>query len=165
MNRWKLAARAAALVVIATAAATSGAAQKAAKHKEAASAAEHEEPATAAPTPGNSMGYGVRLGAFFTEHHKEAVKRSFAQYFAKNKSCPKDMERQGKTCRALVQGHYWAVGQSLQKAVETFPVPDEVKAKLPAPPKGYEYVRAGEDVLLISSGIHLVVDVMQDVVG
>jgi Ni/Co efflux regulator RcnB len=155
MNRWKLSARAAALVVIATAAAASGAAQK---------AAEQQEPA-AAPTPGNTMGYGVKLGGFFTEQHKQVARRSFAQYYAKNKTCPKDMERQGKTCRALVQGHYWAVGQPLQKAVETYPVPDEVKAKLPPAPKGYEYVRAGEDILLISSGIHLVVDEMQDVAG
>ena len=164
MNRWKLAAHAAALVVIATSAAASGAAQKAAKHNPPAPAAEQQEPA-AAPTPGHTMGYGVKLGGFFTEQHKQVAKRSFAQYYAKNKNCPKDMERQGKTCRALVQGHYWAVGQPLQKAVETFPVPEEVKAKLPPAPNGYEYVRAGEDILLISSGIHLVVDEMQDVAG
>jgi Ni/Co efflux regulator RcnB len=162
MIRWKLSARIAALVVIATAAGASGAAQKAAKHKEAAPAAEQQEP-VAAPAPATSMGYGVRLGGFFTDQHKQVAKRSFAQYYAKNKTCPKDMERQGKTCKALVQGHYWAVGQSLQKAVETFPVPDEVKAKLPPAPQGYEYVRAGDDILLMSSGIHLVVDVMQDV--
>jgi Ni/Co efflux regulator RcnB len=164
MDRWKLSARVTAAVVIATAACASGAAQKAAKHGNPAPAAEQEAPA-AAPTPGNTMGYGVRLGAFFTDQHKQAAKRSFAQYWAKNKACPKDMEREGKTCRAQVKGHYWAVGQSLQKAVETFPLPEEVQSRLPAPPQGYEYVRAGEDILLVSKGIHLVVDMMQDVVG
>ena len=164
MDRWKLAARGLAAVVIATVACAGGAAQKAAKHKEAAQPAAQEQPAAPA-TPGNTMGYGVRMGGFFTDQHKQAARRSFAQYFGKNKTCPKDMEREGKTCRALVKGHYWAVGQSLQKAVETYPVPDEVLEHLPKAPDGYEYVRAGEDILLMSKGIHLVVDVMQDVVA
>jgi Ni/Co efflux regulator RcnB len=119
----------------------------------------------AAPAPGNTMGYGVRMGGFFTDQHKQVAKRSFSQHFAKAKTCPKDMERDGKTCRALVKGHYWAVGQPLQKAVETFPLPDDVKAKLPPAPEGYEYVRAGEDILLVSKAMHLVVDMMQDVVS
>jgi hypothetical protein len=49
--------------------------------------------------------------------------------------------------------------------VETFPLPEEVTSRLPPAPAGYEYVRAGEDILLMSKGIHLVVDVMQDVVA
>lgn len=155
MDRRKITAHVVAGVAVAALACASGAAQPAAGPQQGASA----------PTPGSTMGYGVRLGGFFNDKHKEAAKRSFAQYFAKNKTCPKDMERQGKTCHALVQGHYWAVGQPVQSAVETFPLPDEVTARLPAPPAGYEYVRAGEDVLLVSSKIHLVVDMMQDVAG
>ena len=34
-----------------------------------------------------------------------------------------------------------------------------------ADPAGYEYVRAGEDILLVSKGMRLVVDMMQDVAG
>lgn len=113
--------------------------------------------------PATAAGYGVKLGGFFTEKQKEAAKKSFAQHFAKTKECPKDMERKGKTCRALVQGHYWAVGQPLRKEVETFQLPDDVEARLPKPPEGYEYVRAGEDILLVSKGLHLVVDMMEDV--
>jgi Ni/Co efflux regulator RcnB len=138
MDRWQFSARVVAAVALAAFAGASGAEQSA-------------------------MGYGVKLGGFFTDQHKQVAKRSFAQYYAKNKTCPKDMERQGKTCRAVVQGHYWAVGQTVQKAVETFPVPDEVQAKLPEAPAGYEYVRAGEDILLVSKGMRLVVDMMQDV--
>lgn len=119
----------------------------------------------AAPPAANTSGYGVKLGGFFTDQNKDAAKKSFAQHYARNKECPKDMERQGKTCHALVQGHYWVVGQTLRKEVETFPVPDDVQAHLPKPPDGYEYVRAGEDVLLLSKGLHLVVDMMQDVAG
>jgi Ni/Co efflux regulator RcnB len=159
MERWKLNARICAFAVIAAMSQASGAAQKAAEKK-----AEQEAPQPA-PSAGKTMGYGVKLGGFFNEQHKTQAKRAFGQHFAKNKECPKDMEREGKTCRALVKGHYWAVGQTLQKAVETHPVPDDVAARLPPAPDGYEYVRAGEDILLMSKGLRLVVDVMQDVVG
>ena len=155
MDRRKFSARVTALAAMAAFACASGAAQKAANEQEQAA------PSAAA----KAMGYGVRIGGFFTPQHKDVAKKSYAQYWAKNKTCPKDMEREGKTCRALVKGHYWIAGQTLQPAVETFPVPEEVASRLPAAPAGYEYVRAGEDILLMSKAIHLVVDVMQDVVG
>lgn len=158
MDRRNISARSLAFALVAALAAANAAAQKAGEKK--------AEPAAAqAPAPGNTAGYGVKLGGFFTDQHKSAAKRSFAQHFAKSKACPKDMEREGKTCRALVKGHYWAVGQTLQKAVEAHPLPEEVEARLPPAPEGYEYVRAGEDILLVSKGLHLVVDVMENVVG
>ncbi|HEY8047821.1 MAG TPA: hypothetical protein VIE63_01515 [Ramlibacter sp.] len=160
MDRWKISARLAAAVVIAAAACAAGAAQKAAKQSEHAAPAAQQQSA-----PGNAMGYGVKLGGFFDDKAEKAAKTAYERHFAKEKTCPKDMERQGKTCRALVQGHYWAVGQSLQPAVETYPVPDEVLSALPPAPAGYEYVRAGEDILLMSKGIHLVMDVMENVAG
>src|SRR3982751_3748602 len=117
MSPCKLSIRAAALAAFALAATAGGAAQQQAKHP---------EEQQAAPAPAQTMGYGVKLGGFFNEKHKDAAKRSFAQHFAKTKECPKDMERKGKTCRALVQGHYWAVGQPLRKEVETFELPEDV---------------------------------------
>ena len=162
MNRWKLHARLLAVAAAAALAATGAAAQKAAEQKSAAA----QQPEAAAPaSPGKTMGYGVRMGGFFTDQHKQVAKRSFQQHFAKAKTCPEDMQREGKNCRALVKGSYWVVGQPVQKAVKTFPLPDDVKAKLPAAPQGYEYVRAGEDVLLISSGMRLVVDMIQNAIS
>jgi Ni/Co efflux regulator RcnB len=157
MNPYRIPARLAVLAAIAAAATASAA------HKAGAPAAQAEEHAVSAP--GQTVEYGVKLGGFFSEKHKETAKRSFEQHFAKTRECPKDMERKGKTCRAVVQGHYWAVGQPLRKEVETFPLPEDVTARLPKPPDGYEYARAGEDVLLLSKGLHLVVDMMEDVAG
>ena len=162
MNLRKLSARCIAAVAIATAAGAGGAAQKAAEQKP--SPAQQPE-AAAQPAPGNTMGYGVRLGGFFTDQHKQVAKRSFQQHFARAKSCPEDMQREGKMCRALVKGSYWVVGQPVQKAVKTFPLPDDVQARLPPAPQGYEYVRAGEDILLVSKGMRLVVDMIQNAIS
>ena len=122
----------------------------------------------AAPAAGQTSGqtsYGVKLGGFFSEQQKKAARAAFAQRYAKAKDCPAGMERGAKGCAPPVEGRYWAVGQALQPAVKPNPVPDAVKAKLPPAPEGYEYVMAGEDILLKSKAIHLVVDMIEDVNG
>jgi Ni/Co efflux regulator RcnB len=122
-----------------------------------------EEPAAAAPA--GQAAYGVKLGAFFKEEHKKAARAAFEKRYAKAKDCPEGMERTAKKCAPPVEGRYWAVGQRLQPAVKPHPVPDAVKAKLPPEPQGYEYVLAGEDILLVSKALHLVVDMIEDVTG
>jgi Ni/Co efflux regulator RcnB len=119
------------------------------------------------PTPAaKSADYGVKLGGFFDEQQKKQVRKAFAQRYAKGKECPPGMERnEHKRCAPPVAGHYWAVGQALQPAVEAHPLPPAIESQLPPAPKGYEYVLAGEDVLLISKAIRLVVDMVPDVMS
>jgi len=121
-----------------------------------------EQPAAA---PGGEANYGVKLGAFFNEQHKKAARSYFTQRYARGKECPPGMERNGKKCAPPVEGRYWAVGQTLQPAVQVYPLPLAAVAKLPPPPRGYEYVMAGDDILLVSKGLHLVVDIIEDVMG
>jgi Ni/Co efflux regulator RcnB len=120
-----------------------------------------EQPAA----PSGQANYGVKLGAFFNEQHKKAARTAFAQRYGKGKECPTGLERGSKGCAPPVEGRDWAVGQTLQPAVKPNPVPEVVKAKLPEPPAGYEYLLAGDDVLLVSKGLHLVVDMIEDVAG
>ena len=120
----------------------------------------------AAPaTPGAQANYGVKLGAFFKDEHKKAARAYFSQRYARGKECPPGMERGAKGCAPPVGGRYWAVGQTLQKAVAVHPVPEAAVARLPAAPNGYEYLMAGDDILLVSKGLHLVVDMIEDVMG
>lgn len=119
----------------------------------------------AASSPPGKASYGVKFGGFFNEQHKKAARAAFAQRYARAKDCPEGMERAAKKCAPPVEGRYWAVGQTLQPAVKAHPVPDAIKAKLPPAPDGYEYLMAGEDILLVSKAIHLVVDMIEDVTG
>ncbi len=120
---------------------------------------------TAAAAPGGQANYGVKLGAFFKEEHRKAARSYFSQRYAKGKECPPGMERGAKGCAPPVEGRYWAVGQTLQPGVKAHALPESAKSKLPPEPDGYEYVMAGEDILLVSKGLHLVVDMIQDVMG
>ncbi|MDP3856377.1 MAG: hypothetical protein Q8Q73_01300 [Stagnimonas sp.] len=135
----------------------------------AAKASEKPAPVTpeqSASAPPGQAAYGVKLGAFFKEEHKKAARAAFEKRYARAKDCPEGMERNAaKKCAPPVEGRYWAVGQALQPAVKQHPVPDAVKAKLPPAPAGYEYVLAGEDILLVSKALHLVVDMIEDVTG
>lgn len=149
------------LWALALAAAVAAGAASAAKPEKKESPKAAEE----AAAPAGQAAYGVKLGAFFNEQHKKAARAAFDKRYAKAKDCPEGMERTGKKCAPPVEGRYWAVGQTLQPAVKPHPVPEAVKAKLPPVPQGYEYVLAGEDILLVSKAIHLVVDMIEDVTG
>ena len=159
MNLLKLSRQLALLAACALAAAGPAGAAKPAQ-KAAQPAAQQAEPAA-----GGQTKYGVKLGAFFSEEQKKAARAAFAQRYGKAKDCPAGMERGNKGCAPPVEGRYWAVGQTLQPAVKPHPVPEPLKAKLPPAPDGYEYVMAGEDILLVSKALHLVVDMIEDVNG
>ncbi|GAB2589906.1 hypothetical protein GCM10027034_22990 [Ramlibacter solisilvae] len=135
-----------------------------AQQKQASPAASQAAPS---PSAGTTAGYGVRLGGFFTDDQRQAAKRYYSQRYAKGKDCPEGMARAGagKPCKPPVEGRYWAVGQPLQKSVDTFPVPEALLSQLPPPPSGYEYLRAGDDILLVSKGMRLVVDMIEHVMG
>lgn len=120
--------------------------------------------ATATPNTAAQSAMGVKFGGFFSDQQKTAVRRAFAQKYAKAKQCPEGLEKKGKSCASPWNTRYWAVGQELQPAVQVYPVA-EISAALPPVPKGYEYVRAADDILLISSGTKLVVDMIEHVAG
>jgi Ni/Co efflux regulator RcnB len=141
------------------AAGTSLAANKPAK-QEAAPPAPAAQPASA-----GQASYGVKLGAFFNDQQKQAARRAFLQKYAKAKECPPGMEKGKKGCESPWDARYWAVGQTLQPAVKAYPVPEPEAAQLPKPPQGYEYVRVADDILMISSGTKLVVDMIEHVSG
>lgn len=125
----------------------------------AAGAVKAQAPAAAAPD------LGVKIGKFFNEQQKQAARKVFSQKYAKAPQCPAGMAVKGKSCGSPWDQRYWAVGQALQPAVQVYPLPEPVVAALPRPPKGYEYVRAADDILLIASGSKLVMDMIEHVAG
>lgn len=167
MTRFKSSQRwiAAASIVLAASATSAWAQKKAVPAAPAEPAAAAASAASAPVASSGVMGYGVKMGGFFNDQHRQVAKRYFAQRYAKAKDCPQGMERVGKACKLPVEGRYWAVGQRLQKAVEVFPVPEQLIAQLPPAPQGYEYLRAGDDILLVSKGLHLVVDLIPNVMS
>lgn len=143
--------------------AAAGPAAARSSHKAPAQPAQAEQPA---PEPAGVTGYGIKLGGFFSEQQKKAARNYFTQRYGRGKDCPPGMERSAsKKCAPPVEGRYWAVGQALQPAVTVHPLPEPALSKLPPPPSGYEYLMAGDDILLVSKGLHLVVDMIENVMG
>ena len=157
---------AAALLAAAVALAPAFAAEKSQQKKAPAKPAPVAE-AQAPAGEGAQAAYGVKIGKFFSERQKEAARLAFAQKYGKAKECLPGMQKKTAKgeCDSPWDTRYWAVGQSLQPAVTVYPVPEPVAAKLPPAPKGYEYVRAADDILLISTGNKLVVDMIENLSG
>ncbi|MEO7391625.1 MAG: RcnB family protein [Ramlibacter sp.] len=147
------------LAVLAAAAILSSGAFAAEKQSSTPVASAPQQPAS------GQAAYGVKIGSFFNDQQKQAVRRAFSQEYAKAKECPPGLEKGKKGCESPWDTRYWAVGQALQPAVKAYPVPEPVVAQLPKPPQGYEYVRVADDILLISSGTKLVVDMIEKVAG
>jgi Ni/Co efflux regulator RcnB len=123
--------------------------------------ADPAKPPTAQQTMG-AQAMGVKFGGFFNDQQKQAARKAFSQKYAKAKACPPGLQKKGKSCESPWDTRYWAVGQALQPAVTVYPV-SEIASVLPTPPKGYEYVRAADDILLIASQSKLVVDIIEHV--
>ncbi len=119
-----------------------------------------QAPASAQAAP---AGYGVKIGKFFSDQEKAAARKVFSQKYAKAPQCPEGLTLKGKSCASPWDQRYWAVGQALQPAVKVYEVPAPVVATLPPAPKGYEYVRAADDILLIASGSKLIVDMIGNI--
>jgi len=88
------------------------------------------------------------------------------QYYRREFSagrCPPGLARKGNGC--LPPGHakkLWIIGQPLPPAVAYQPVPPAVVQQLAPVPRGYEYVRVDDDVILMDTANRMVADVVND---
>lgn len=103
-----------------------------------------------------------RVGAYFTEQHRVAVRGYYGEHYGGAKRCPPGLAKKNNGCLPPGQAKKWAVGQPLPVGVTVYPVPRAVLVQLPPPPSGYKYVRVATDILLIAVGTSMVVDAISD---
>ena len=84
-----------------------------------------------------------------TERDRMAARSYFrAEYIGGN--CPPGLAKKGTGCVPPGQAaRLWVVGQPLPVAVAYFPLPQALLVELTPAPSGYQYVRAGNDILLM----------------
>ena len=100
----------------------------------------------------------VRVGQYFNDGHRDAVRSYYGQQYG-NGRCPPGLAKKNNGCLPPGQVRY-TVGQPLPRTVTVYQVPQPVIVQLPIAPPGYRYVRAGNDILLISPQSQMVVDVI-----
>jgi hypothetical protein len=75
-----------------------------------------------------------------------------------NDNCPSDLVRTDSGCRLPgTVDRRWAVGQPLPPTVDYDPLPAPLIAQLAPPPDGYQYIRIGDEILLVMLANRVVV--------
>lgn len=104
----------------------------------------------------------ARVGAYFTDGDRGAVRTYYSQHYGGGKGCPPGLAKKNNGCLPPGQAKKYAIGQPLPVGVIFYPVPSAVLVTLPPPPIGHKYVRVAADILLIAVGTSMVVDAMSD---
>ena len=105
----------------------------------------------------------VREGAYFTDRHRDEVRRYYAQHYGGGNGCPPGLAKKNNGCLPPGQARKWAVGQPVHAGVAVYAVPQPVLTVLPPVPVGYRYERLGGDLVLVHIGDRVVVDVMLNI--
>jgi Ni/Co efflux regulator RcnB len=101
----------------------------------------------------------VRVGQYFNDQQREAVRGYYGQKYGNGRRCPPGLAKKNNSCMPPGQVRY-TIGQPLARTVTVYQVPQPVIVQLPVAPVGYRYVRVGNDILLVSPQSQMVVDVI-----
>lgn len=77
--------------------------------------------------------------------------------------CPPGLAKKGNGCQPPGQAKNWQRGQPLGSDVRYYDIPNELRLRLPTPPRDHRYVQSGTDLLLIQAGTAIVVDAIVDI--
>lgn len=124
-------------------------------------ARKHAQPAVqTAPAAPPGAQVDLRIGAVFTDQHREAVQQYYGQQVQRAGRCPPGLARKNNGCLPPGQARKFRVGQPLPPDVVWYAVPPAVAVRLPVVPPGYRYARVGADIVLLGPGAGVVIDVM-----
>jgi Ni/Co efflux regulator RcnB len=93
----------------------------------------------------------------FGDQQQTAVREYYSGEF-RHGHCPPGLARKDNGCMPPGLVKNWAVGQQLPRDVVFHNLPETLATQLGQPPAGQRYVRAADDILLITSGTGLVID-------
>ena len=102
--------------------------------------------------------------AKFADRQRESV-RDYFEPRVRAGHCPPGLAKKNNGCLPPGQAKPWVMGQVLPRDLVRYPLPIELKRELGRPPAGYEYVRVGNDILLLIIGTGMVVDAIENLGG
>ena len=104
-------------------------------------------------------GPAVGKRAHFEDKHRAILSNYYSEQFRAGR-CPPGLAKKNNGCLPPGQAKKWNVGQPLPRDVVVYSVPQTLVARFGPPPSGCRYVRVASDILVISIGSRVVVDVL-----
>jgi Ni/Co efflux regulator RcnB len=107
----------------------------------------------------------VRVGGYFNDEHRNAVRHYYSERYGQGKACPPGLAKKHNGCMPPGQARKLAVGERVPSGVTLYPVPQPVVVQLPPPPYGYRYARVGNDIVLVRNNNQVIVDIIAGLLG
>lgn len=117
----------------------------------------------AAPADQSKPSSGQVGVSFSFSNEDRRVANEYYGRGARQGKCPPGLAKKNNGCQPPGQAKKWSKGQPLARDVVYYPIPNELRIKLPAPPPNHRYVRVARDILLIAIGTKIVIDAMEDI--
>jgi Ni/Co efflux regulator RcnB len=105
----------------------------------------------------------ARVEVRFAEHQRNLAREYYHEEYHRHGRCPPGLEKRRNGCEAPGHARQWRRGEPLPRGVAVHPVPRDLEARIGPPPRGYRYVQAAGDILMIAIGTAIVVDAIQDI--
>jgi len=104
----------------------------------------------------------VSIQLYFGDNDRRLVNDYYGHEFHSG-HCPPGLAKKHNGCMPPGQAKKWRKGYALPGDVVYYPLPQDLVRRLPPPPPRHRYVRVGGDVLLLSGGSSIVVDVIVNI--
>lgn len=117
---------------------------------------------TLADSADSKKGKPGSQGTHFKDEHKTAISEYYEEQFLSTHRCPPGLTRNYDGCVPSDKAHKWKTGQPLPRNATTYDLPPEIVARIGPPPSGHRYVRVDSDILLVTTGTSLIVDIIED---
>jgi len=113
------------------------------------------------PDDRNERRDGPRVGSYFSNDHRDVVRRYYSDRYRAN-DCPPGLAKKQNGCRPPGIAKKWRIGQPLPRDLVYYDAPADIVIRLGTPPEMHRYVRVGADILLIAVGTGMVIDALED---
>lgn len=97
----------------------------------------------------------------FDEHRRAAAHEYYRERF-RSGHCPPGLAKKHNGCQPPGHAKKWHIGHQLPRDVIFYDVPPQLVIQLGQPPAGHRYIRVAKDILLITIGVGMVVDAIED---
>lgn len=98
---------------------------------------------------------------YFNDDQRSYIQDYYANQYTRG-HCPPGLAKKNNGCMPPGQAKQWAIGRPLAREVIFHDLPSRVTMQLGPPPTGHRYVRVLQDILLITTGMGVVVDAIDD---
>jgi Ni/Co efflux regulator RcnB len=103
----------------------------------------------------------LTLNAYFDDRRRMIIRDYYAQELHRGR-CPPGLAKKHNGCMPPGQAKKWRRGYPLPRDVIFHDLPPRIVIELGIPPAGYRYVRVAQDILLITTGVGIVIDAVND---